>query len=178
MLQNTNVPYLFLLCNIQVFAYYHFGAMLNNYYQTENKKIVEWYWLCRAHRVPVTKLNLTLPYNNFKTKTDINIQSFFPKKYYSSQALFVKFIFLSVRKRFVMSTFFLFQFQPQKLIIRTIEHYPKIYGPPAQAKPKSTRFRVKKKELWQNDETHLQNILLIGYRDNRTNTMHYLAKLL
>ena len=76
MLQNTNLPFLFLLCNIQVFAYYHFGAMLNNYYQTENKKIVEWYWLCRAHRVPVTKLNLTLPYNNFKTKRILTFSLF------------------------------------------------------------------------------------------------------
>ena len=42
---------------------------------------------------------ITFQYNNFKTKKDINIRSFFPKKYYSSQALYVKYICLSVIKK-------------------------------------------------------------------------------
>ena len=54
----------------------------------------------QARRAPVTKKKMTFPSNNFKIKKDINIWSFFPKKYYSLKALYVKFICLSVKKRF------------------------------------------------------------------------------
>ena len=104
-LQITNLPFLFLLCNIKVFAYYHFDVMLNNYYQ--KIYICCWIVLVMPHTMlPLRKLNLTLPYNNFKTKKDINIRSFFPKKYYSSQVLYAKFICLSVKKRFEMWKYF------------------------------------------------------------------------
>ena len=99
MLQNTNLPLLFLLYNIQDIEYYHFGGMLNNYYQKKNLICSMVLTMPRAVRsvLPLRK-KLTVPYNSFKTKRDINIRSFFPEKYYSSQTLYVTFIFLSVKK--------------------------------------------------------------------------------